>query len=209
MFVMIVGSGKLGLGLARSMSSRQDDVVIMDTGLNNTRIGDGFDGIIIDGDPMDLNVLDQAGIRNAELFLAVTANDNVNVFCVEAAKTIFNVPKALARIADPERELFFHNIGLETVCPTVSGINQVLDYIAGERFSSLAINFDPSFICIHPLESWVDKPLSKIDIPGKMKIVGVVKNNHIVKLNGHKVFHRDDSVVITQGRGKEDRKWIV
>lgn len=209
MFVMIVGSGRLGLGLARAMSSRQDDVVIIDNGLDSTKLDDGFDGMIVDGDPMDLDVLEFAGIRNAALFLAVTADDNLNVFCVEAARTLYKVPKVLARIADPERESFFHNIGIETVCPTVSGINQVLEFVMEDRFSSLATNLDPTLICVHPLESWLGKPPSRIQVPDQMKIVGVLKHGRLMKPDGHEVIRVEDTLVVSRGKEKEGRIWIA
>ena len=209
MFVLIVGSGRLGIGLACAMSSRQDDVVIVDNGLDDGRLGDAFDGVIVDGDPMDLEVLEHAGIRNAALFIAVTADDNTNVFCVEAARTMFGVPKTLARIADPEREALFREIGLETVCPTVSGINQVLEFILEDRFSAFTTNLDPSLICVHPLGAWIGKPFSRIQVPDRMKVVGILKQGHLAKPNGHDVLHQDDTVVVSRGREREERIWIV
>lgn len=209
MFVLIVGSGRLGIGLARAMSSRQDDVVIVDNGLDDGRIGEAFDGVIVDGDPMDLEVLELAGIRNAALFIAVTADDNVNVFCVQAAATLFGVPKALARVADPDRELFFREIGLQTVCPTVSGINQVLEFILDDRFSALATNLDPTLVCVHPLESWVGKPYSRVQVPDRMKIVGILKQGNLAKLGRNDVMHQEDTVVISREREKQRRIWIA
>ena len=191
MFVLIAGSGKLGIGLARAMSSRQDDVVI------------------VDGDPMDLDVLEKAGIRKAKLFIAVTADDNVNVFCVEAARTLFGVPKALARIADPDREAFFREAGLETVCPTISGINQVLEIILEDRFSAISTNLDPSIICVHPPEAWLGKPYSRIQVPDRMKIVGILKQGHLAKLSGRDVLRQEDTVVVSRGREREGRLWIA
>jgi trk system potassium uptake protein TrkA len=209
MFVLIVGSGRLGIGLARAMSSRHDDVVIVDNGLDDGRMGEVFDGVIVDGDPMDLEVLELAGIRNAELFIAVAADDNVNVFCVEAATTLFGVPKSLARIADPDRELFFREIGMQTVCPTVSGINQVLEFILEDRFSALATNLDPSLICVHPLQSWVGKPCSSVQIPDRMKIVGILKHGNFTKLYPKEILRQEDTVVISREREKERRIWIA
>ena len=106
MFVLIAGSGRLGVGLARAMSSRQDDVVIVDFGLDQGHMGEGFDGVIVDGDPMDMEVLEMAGARNAALFIAATADDNVNIFCAQAARILFGVKEVLARIADPREGSF-------------------------------------------------------------------------------------------------------
>jgi trk system potassium uptake protein TrkA len=137
-FVIIAGSGKLGIGLARALSSRKDDVVVVDRGLESGCLGEGFDGVIVDGDPLDMEVLERSGTRRAELFIAVTADDNVNAACAQAARELFGVRTALARISDPEREAFYRGLGLGTVCPTTTGINQVLELILQDRFIPLA-----------------------------------------------------------------------
>lgn len=209
MFVLIVGSGRLGVGLARAMSSRQDDVVIVDSGLDSGRLGEGFDGLIVDGDPMDMEVLERAGAKNAALFIAVTADDNINIFCAQAAKILFGIKAALARIADPEREAFYRELGLNTVCPTVTGINQVLELILKDRFSSFTASIDPSLICVHPLESWVGIPFSKIKTPGKTKIVGLMKEGRLARVVGREIVRQGDTVVVARGKEQGSRLWIV
>jgi len=209
MFVLIAGSGRFGVGLAKAMSSRQDDVVIVDNGLDSGHMGEGFDGLIVDGDPMDMEVLELAGAKKAALFIAATANDNVNIFCAQAAKVLFGVKTALARIADPDRENFYRESGLSTVCPTVTGINQVLELIMKDRFDSLAANIDPSLICINPPETWVGRPFSKIDPPGETKIVGVMKAGHLAKFSGHEIVRQGDTVVLARGKERGGRLWIA
>lgn len=209
MFVLIAGSGRLGVGLAKAMSSRQDDVVIVDSGLNQGYLGEGFDGLIMDGDPMDMEVLERAGARSAALFIAATANDNVNIFCAQAAKVLFGVKEVLARIADPEREAFYRELGMNTVCPTVTGINQVLELVLKDRFSALSANIDPEFICIHPPKNWLGMPFLKVKAPGKMKIVGLMKEGRIAKIAGKEIVHQGDTLVIERGREKGGRLWTV
>jgi trk system potassium uptake protein TrkA len=155
-FVIIAGSGKLGIGLARALSSRKDDVVVVDRGLESGCLGEGFDGVIVDGDPLDMEVLERSGTRRAELFIAVTADDNVNAACAQAARELFGVRTALARISDPEREAFYRGLGLGTVCPTTTGINQVLELILQDRFIPLARTSTPPCSAFMPCRNgWV------------------------------------------------------
>jgi trk system potassium uptake protein TrkA len=209
MFVLIVGSGRLGIGLAKAMASRRDDVVIVDNGLDSGRVGEGFDGIIVDGDPMDMDVLEEAGVRNAALFMAVTGDDNVNIFCAQAATMLFGVKTVLARIADPDKEAFYRGLGLKTVCPTVTGINQVLEIILEDRFSPVTASLDPSLACVHPLDAWVGKPFSKIQAPSQIRIVGVLKGGHLARFAGHDIVRREDTVVVAREKEKGGRLWIA
>lgn len=209
MFVLIVGSGRLGVGLAKSMSSRKDDVVIVAENLDSNSLGEDFDGIAVDGDPMDLGVLETAGARKAALFIAVAADDNVNIFCAQAAKSIFGVKEALARIADPEKEAFYREQSLETVCPTVTGINQVLEHIVEERSSEIGASLDPSYLCVRAPDQWLGMPCSSVKAPGSMHIVGLMKDGHIVKAGRHEVVRRGDTIVLTRGHEVGGRLWIV
>jgi trk system potassium uptake protein TrkA len=198
MFVVIAGSGRLGVGLAQAMSTRQDDVVVIDEGLTASRLGENFDGVIVDGDPMDLDVLTLAGIGRADLFLAVTGNDNVNIFCAQAAHTCFGVREVLARIADPEKEAFYRKFGLDTVCPTITGINQVLEAVSKDRFSSIFAFVDPNMICVHPLEEWIGKKFSQIEISQSTKVAGLVRSGRFSKLFSKDAIRRDDTLLVAR-----------
>jgi trk system potassium uptake protein TrkA len=208
-FVIIAGSGKLGIGLARALSSRKDDVVVVDRGLESGCLGEGFDGVIVDGDPLDMEVLERSGTRRAELFIAVTADDNVNAACAQAARELFGVRTALARISDPEREAFYRGLGLGTVCPTTTGINQVLELILQDRFIPLAANIDSTMLCVHALQEWVGLPFSKIVPPGKVRLVGVVRDGHLARVPRREMVHPDDTVLVTTVRRKGGGPWIV
>lgn len=209
MFVLIVGSGRLGVGLAKSLSSRKDDVVIVAENLDSNSLGEDFDGIAVDGDPMDLHVLELAGAGKAALFIAVAADDNVNIFCAQAAKSVFGVKEALARIADPEKEAFYREQSLETVCPTVTGINQVLEHLTRERSKDVGANLDPSYLCVKAPDQWLGMPCSSVKAQGSMRIVGLLKDGHIAKAGRHEVVRRGDTIVLTRGAESGGRLWIV
>src|SRR5512136_2181237 len=104
MLVMIVGCGRLGAGLARALSGKGHDVVVVGEDIDLARLGSDFDGVTIRGDPAEQDVLLKAGVERAELVVAATADDNVNVLVVQLARKIYQVPLTLARITDPERE---------------------------------------------------------------------------------------------------------
>jgi trk system potassium uptake protein TrkA len=82
------------------------------------RLPETFRGRTILGTGIDVDVLKSAGIENTDAFAAVTNFDNTNIMACEVAKEIFGIDKVLARIYDPGRESFYHELGLETVCPT-------------------------------------------------------------------------------------------
>jgi trk system potassium uptake protein TrkA len=119
MKVVILGCGRVGARLAVLMEQEGHDVSIIDANpAAFNRLPESFRGTTVLGTGIDVDVLKAAGIQEAEAFAAVTNGDNTNIMACEVAKEIFGVKKVLARIYDPGRESFYHELGLETVCPT-------------------------------------------------------------------------------------------
>jgi Trk K+ transport system NAD-binding subunit len=90
------------------------------------------------GTGIDVDVLKSAGIETADAFAAVTNYDNTNIMACEVAKEIFHVKKVLARIYDPGREGMYHDLGLETVCPTTLISTTVHAILTGDGGSEAA-----------------------------------------------------------------------
>jgi trk system potassium uptake protein TrkA len=119
MKVIIMGCGRVGARLAALMEEDGHDVSIIDSNpAAFDRLPDDFKGQTVLGTGIDVDVLKAAGIEGTDAFAAVTNYDNTNIMACEVAKEIFGVDKVLARIYDPGRESFYHQLGLETVCPT-------------------------------------------------------------------------------------------
>ena len=106
----------------------------MDDAIDQKRLGNEFDGIAIAGSPTDEDVLRKAGIGETQALVAATADDHTNVMAAQMAKEIFHVPKVLAWISDPDREEFYRRLGLNTVCPIATAVDQILGLLgAGGR----------------------------------------------------------------------------
>jgi trk system potassium uptake protein len=119
MKIVILGSGRVGARLAEFMEDEGHQVTIIDSLTEAfTRLPADFKGDTILGTGIDVDVLKSAGIQDADAFAAVTNFDNTNIMACQVAKEIFGVKKVLARIYDPGREKLYHELGLETICPT-------------------------------------------------------------------------------------------
>jgi len=140
MFIVIAGCGRLGAGLARVLSSQGHDVTVVGEDIESRRLGGDFDGVTVAGSPIDEEILERAGLRKADLFVAATTDDRLNAMAAQVAREVFSVPSTLARIADPAMELFYRGLGLATVCPTSTTIDEILDLIGGTPRRSLAAN---------------------------------------------------------------------
>lgn len=200
MFVIIGGCGRLGAGLARALSAKGHDVVVVGEEIDLTRLGSDFDGVTIRGDPAEQEVLIKAGVERAELVVAATADDNVNVLVVQVARKIYQVPLTLARISDPERERFYRDLGLATVCPTTTGINQMLGMIQHSQYSALAGTIDVDLVGVKPQAEWVGRAAGRIDLPEGRKLIGIAFDGQLAAVNPERVIEKNDTLILTRKR---------
>ncbi len=202
MYVLIAGSGKLGAGLAKTLVAERYDVAIIDFPVETSELGSGFDGLVVEGSPMDRDTLELAGIRKADLFVAATSDDNLNAALLLLVDAFYKVPSKVARFVDPERERFYSGLGYETICPTSTGINQILDKLRTSQFSALNATIDPSMVCVLPREEWLGKPVDGIGMPKGRKCVGIVRSGCMKALDRSlRVTEGDTLVLARKGSG--------
>lgn len=119
MKILIIGAGKVGYNLALVLSQENHDVTIIDNYYEAlAKAEENLDVLCIKGNGVSTNVLMEAGIKEADLLIAVTDSDEVNMVCCLTGKKLGAV-RTVARIRDPEyaRELTIlkEQIGLDMV----------------------------------------------------------------------------------------------
>lgn len=126
MKVIIVGCGRVGALLATNLAAKGHDVTVIDANADSfNRLPPDFKGRTVLGSGIDLDVQLRAGVEHADAFVACTPGDNRNIAASQIARETFRVPRVVARINDPLRAEVFHELGLQTVCPTLLGAELV------------------------------------------------------------------------------------
>ena len=118
-FIVIVGCGRLGSLLANQLSRAGASVVVID--MNEATFEDlspDFSGFRIAGDATRMAVLKDARLHKADILIATTHEDNVNLMVAQVARRLFGVAQVLARVFDPRREEVYAELGIDTICPT-------------------------------------------------------------------------------------------
>ncbi len=133
MFILIVGCGRVGSNLARSMLQDGHEVSCLDedpeaqarleVGLEESWEDSG--GQFTVGTALETDALDAAGIARADAFIASTDGDNTNIVIAQIAQRRYNVPTVIARILDPLRAEWYAHQGVRTVCPTKVAIEML------------------------------------------------------------------------------------
>lgn len=132
MNILIVGGGLLGRRTAELLDAAGHTVSLLDENEDNlSLLSPDFGGVTSVGFPMDVNCLRAAGVEGCDAVAVTTADDNLNISVGQIVKNFFGVPKVIARISDPDREVVFQSFGLQTVCPT---------NMAGEKLVSALVS---------------------------------------------------------------------
>ncbi len=119
MKVIIIGCGRVGAELAKGFAKANHEVVVIDLNPDAfDRLGNNFTGKTLLGSGSDLEVLEEAGVRECDALAAVTNSNPVNIAAALIAKKHFGVPKVIARISDPHRVALYESIGIHVICPT-------------------------------------------------------------------------------------------
>jgi len=120
MLIIIGGCGHVGSAIAERFSmDRDNDIVIVDSDPRAfDRLGPAFNGDTVVGSVTDRDVLEQAGIRDADGFIAVTRSDNTNLMAVQMARKLYAVPRSIARLFNPDNEDVYRRLGVSYVSST-------------------------------------------------------------------------------------------
>jgi len=130
-YIVIVGCGRVGSYLANQLSRQGNSVVVIDR--NEAVFNDlspDFSGFRIEGDAIHMEVLNMAKLKKADILIATTHDDNVNLLVAQVARKIFNVSLVLARVFDPKREEVYAQLGIDTICPTSVAAEMFLRAVA-------------------------------------------------------------------------------
>ena len=99
MKVIILGAGEVGGSLAQNLTQEASDITVVDTNSDRLReLQDRFDIRTVRGMASHPGILRQAGAEDADLLIAVTNSDEINMVACQVAHTIFNTPTKIARI---------------------------------------------------------------------------------------------------------------
>jgi len=131
LFILIVGCGRLGSHVAGMLSRQGHSVVALDIAAEAfENLPAEYSGFRVEGSGTELAILKQAKIDKADLVIATTREDNVNLMVAQVARRIFKVPRVLARVYDPKREQVYRDLGVDTVCPTTMAAEALLGRLA-------------------------------------------------------------------------------
>lgn len=207
MNIIIVGAGKVGYTLAKYLSNEEDNITVIDnrdTAIE--RLNENLDVMCIKGNCTSLKVLCEAGIKEAELLIAVTGSDELNMLSCLAAKKL-GVKYTVARVRTPDYD---EDI---TILTEALGIDLVIN---PEKAAATEISRLIKFPSVCAIDSFTNGKVNLIGfkVSDETKLEGKVVSE-IDFIRGNVLFcavERADQIIIPRGDyvfQKEDRIYVI
>ncbi|HVL50329.1 MAG TPA: TrkA family potassium uptake protein [Actinomycetota bacterium] len=179
MHAVIVGCGRVGAELARVLEGRGYTVSIIDKDPNafEQRVLPGFSGKKLVGMGFDQEILEEAGIQQAQIFASVTRGDNSNIVSARIAKEHYNVPKVAALIYDPRRAQMYERLGIATVATVAWATDQILARVLPSAKSvEWTIGSGEVVVIGFPAPpAFIGRPVEDLRDPAKARVVALTR----------------------------------
>jgi trk system potassium uptake protein TrkA len=205
MYVIVVGGGKVGYYLTKSLVGEGQEALIIEKDPGRcTALRDELGIEVMRGDGCEASVMDEAGMARADVVVAVTGDDEDNLVVCQVAKEKFSVARTVARLNNPKNEKIFRRLGIDaTVSSTELILSQIERVIPAKPLVHLLSlrNVGVSFVELEILAGSpaVGTPLRELGIPDDCIFPLVIRggNQAIIPYGDTKLEVGDHVVAVT------------
>jgi trk system potassium uptake protein TrkA len=216
MYIVIVGCGRIGNTLARTLIKVGHEVLVLEKDRRRCEVLESELGsVALEADGCQVQGLRDAGVSRAQVLVATTGNDADNLACCQIAKAIFNVPTTMSVVNRPENEAFFEQLGVDTVVNAAQLVLSTLEKeIAGRPFvhlTNLEGTEDLRLVSLRiPEDAAVNgKSLNQIQLPPDTFLTLVVKDGETFVPGEETVLNSGDEVIAVTSASEEEVLWEV
>lgn len=131
MKIVVIGYGRVGSRTVAALLDRGHEISVVDKEASRLGRASQLEGVeLVQGNGIDVDVQREAGMGEADLLLAVTFDDNVNLMAAQVARSHFHIPRAIARVYEPSHsEATQEDPQLMVVCPTLLAVTMIVEQV--------------------------------------------------------------------------------
>ena len=202
MKVVVIGGGKVGFYLAKTLKQRKHDVTVIEKDIDLcNKIAQQMDVDVINGDGTDIEVLKDADIDITDVVAAVTGKDEENLVICQVVKNNFNIQHTIARVNNPKNQTLFKTLGVDnTVCST-QVITNLIDWECESEQIRIIQTFERGQMLLVEIQidkkiSWCNKYVRDLKIPENTVLTSIFRGDKVIYPNGETFIEANDKVVI-------------
>ena len=202
MRICIIGGGKLGYYLAKTLREHGHAPVIIEEDADKCRhIADGLDLAVIHGDGTKPEVLQSAEVSACQAFLAVTGRDENNLIACQLAKQVFHVKKTVARVNNPKNASVLKMLGVDIAVSSTDNIARLIERevetatirqvlsLAGGTTALTEVTVPEHF-------AYHGQTLAQLTIPEDVIVISVTRGDEFMIPRGNTHICIDDKVLV-------------
>lgn len=203
---IIVGGGKIGSNLLKTLKDKNYGVVLIerDEGVC-LKIAEALNAEVICGDGTDLDVLRDAGIEQAEIVAAVTGTDEENLVICQIAKESFHIGKTIARVNNPKNISIFRALGIDRIVCSTEVIADMIEYELDREECRIIQTLERGAILLAEMmigqkNPWCGHRIRDLELPEKCVILSILRDEKIIYPHGDTEIWDKDKVLFIANR---------
>lgn len=211
MRVIVVGSGKLLYYLSRQFASKGYEVsLILSDAAEAQQLSRRVKALVLHGNGSDPHMLEEAGVRRSDVVVALTSKDQDNLAVCQIAHKMFQVPRTVALVNDPQNEEVFRKLGVSVAFSSTQIIARILEERTG--FEDIA-NLIPlaegrvtvSEVALRAEAPAADKNLRDLTLPVGALVGGIIRDGNVIVPRGDTCLRGGDRLILISSPDCYDR----
>ncbi len=209
MYIIIIGAGKVGYFLAKRLYQSKHTVSIVDKDrVVCEEAAKELEILVINGDGCDPKILEEAGIKRADVLAAVTGDDEDNLIICQLAKETFKLQRTVGRVNNPDNEHTFSELGIDVPVDSTKIIAKIIEEeVSFSDFVNL-MSFKRGKLAIVRVDLPKDSPVinkevKDITLPQDAVLVSIVRGEEVILPKGNTVLKSGDDIIALTLIGNE------
>ncbi|MCC6442641.1 MAG: TrkA family potassium uptake protein [Armatimonadetes bacterium] len=201
MYVVIVGGGKVGYYLSKTLIAKGHEVLLVEIWPERYKFLEHELGSVVTlGDACEIRTQEDIGIGRADVVVAVTGDDEDNLAICQMAKRRFNVPRTIARVNNPKNEDIFQLLGIDQTINSTRVIDNLLEQQidTGQIVPLAALkrgNIEIVEVDIGPNSPAKGQSIQNLQLPYEALIISIIRENQALLPQGDTVLAEGDTVI--------------
>jgi len=215
-YAMILGGGKIGYYVARSLINNNYEVLLMEKdAATYRRLAADLGDVVMQGDACDPLVLKSAGIKRADLVIAATGDDEDNLVICQMASHCFGCRRVIARVNNPDHEELFSKLGVSERVSSTSAILSLVGQKVGHApvvlLGALGHHLEVLELIVDEGSPLLGARLGDLTLPRETLFISVLRADHVMIPGADTVFEQGDLLVAIVPQELEEalREFII
>jgi len=216
MYIIVVGGGKVGYYLTKTLLVEGHEVLLIERDRHKVEVyGDRLGSVVLAGDGAEAAVLSEAGAQRADVVIAVTGEDEDNLVVCQMAKAKFHVPRAIARVNNPKNETLFQRLGIDVTVSQTEHILKLIEQKIPEKSFVHLLNLRHDELTI--VEAHVSegsqvahKRVSDVQFPVHCVIAAIIRGpDPVMAMPTIEILPGDELIIVTHSHEEEELKQML